>query len=239
MTQLLTTALAVITSILVVAGCGKQASTPVGQSLAQVRAPLAQIPPGSWSEYSIKSAQQELALTVGLVAAKPDGHVIEYVVEGRSGSPMASVVTAATYSRGRSIDEIPVSTSIQVAAFAPMQQPTNDPTFDPIKGPQMDATAWVADDETITTSAGTFVTSHFRRREADQSSVEVWVARTVFPTGVVRMREVSANQEETLTELIAIGNDATARVTTQPEAFDRDLLDRQLLAATNTPGAIE
>jgi hypothetical protein len=98
--------------------------------------------------------------------------------------------------------------------------------------------------ETIKVAAGSFATRHYRDKAQDGTVVEVWVSDEAPPFGLVRLKGTmvapvgSDAPVPVIMELVGRGNDAKPAITKPPQAFDQELLMRQMTRLlTNSAGA--
>jgi hypothetical protein len=140
-----------------------------------------------------------------------------------------------TYAPGEGVGATPRSSAVQVGDHPPMQQPPEASAGAGAALGAADGMTWVTAREDVTVPAGSFEAAHLRQRRNDGGTLDMWLSRAVFPIGIVRLRETSADGHTSTTELERTGGGAAPRVRGTPRPYDQSVLAREVVASLPTP----
>jgi hypothetical protein len=214
---------------LALCGCRKQPRA-AGPQVPE-RTPLGGYGVGAFSEYAITSPEQQLGMTISVVDRRLGLTSVEVRMIARTGAALPSMTMRHTLRDGQSFGDRPTAIAIQVDGHAPMDQPDDGgDAFKDMLPARVDKGTWVAD-QPITTPAGTFATSLYHLTDPDGSVSDLWLAKEIAPTGMVKLRVVAPDGTESTTELRRIGTGAAPRITANPAPFDQAKLARQMIAS--------
>lgn len=235
-TSLLTAALALLAASAAAQERGRGGGNPAGVTV--LGQPLDKVPVGSWSDYTVKRAEGEpRKVRHALVGKEGAAFILESSTDNQRGRVVTRQVVDADPSKEGGVKK----TIMQVGDSDPMEMParTGQGDGDGQRGPRINARFLKPDPkkvvgkETLKIAAGTFQTERYKDELPRGGTVEYWLAKDVFPYGVVKMEyERPAGPEgrgggKVSVELAARGKDAKPVITKPAKPFDPENFRRR------------
>jgi hypothetical protein len=185
---------------------------------------LRKAPVGSWSEYTVASANlPPMKQRFAVVARDAATHSVEMTSEGGPLGKNKMVLKFVLEADPSKKDRVRQSI-IQLGDNDPMELPPGSGQFTPPKKQLGSATVKVP--------AGSFATKHYKDKSKDGSVMEVWASDQAPPFGIVKLAGEALEGKNPVTmELVARGTDAKPAITKPPQPFNPEVLSGQMRRA--------
>ena len=227
--------LAVSTSAVSASSALAQQTGPGGPPMP-LSVDLAKVAVGSWADYTMAmGTMPPMKMRMALVSRGPTGTALETAVEGGMMASAGKMVMQVMLAPGGEKEGKVAKMVMQIGSADPMEMPM-DPTMQkPFTKPNPKT---LVGTETVKVQAGSFKTKHYRDKTPQGDLFDFWVADSVPPFGLVKMRgEQKKNPAlgEITMELTGTGKDAKPAVTKPPKPFDQAAMMKQMTGGRGAP----
>lgn len=197
---------------------------PVGMDMRKAKV-------GAWSEYKLSLAElPSFQQRFALVARDASTNQVEMISEGGPMGPGGKVTIRVTLAADLAKADRVRALAMQLGDNSPMdlhkEQSAQKDQFAPVDPRKL------VGSQKITVPAGTFATKHFRGKDGNGRTYDVWVSDEAPPFGIVKLvgnvSQGDATPQSVTMELAARGQDAKPTITAAPQPFDEAVLIGQM-----------